>query len=544
MSAAGAPVAGWRAETAGTVAALRLTARRVRLTVLAWTVPLWGLTAAAPSYGEVYPSLESRAALIEGMRASPGTRLLYGVLPLPGTVGQLTQWEIGTYLLVCAGLMSVLLTCRVLRADEERGLTETLRAAGAGRAVPFLAPMVIVCGAVGLLAAGVGGILSVLAGSVEELTTCGAWALAGSVAVTGWAFACLTALACQLARSAAGARTLALVALGTSFALRVAADETTAAWLRWVSPLAWRDLVQPYTHDRVAPVVLCAVVSLAVGAVAAVAYAGREHLGGYLPDLSASRRRWRVRGHAGLLTRLTVASAVGWAAAVAAVSALFGAMSGSITDLLEPGSPTAAYVDKMAAGSAVVQFMSLLTVFTVLLVVVAAVQRAASLVASERDGYTEAEAAAGVSRTGLFLTQAAAALGQGAVLLVLAGAVLAGVTSTQLTADHAVARAFVLTVSQLPGLVAAVGIALALVGLAPRRVALAWAVVSWSAFAQLMGGIVELPSWAQDLSVLGHQVDVVGRVSWTPVAVQAAVGVVGLLVGLAAYRRRDLGGAG
>ena len=54
-------------------------------------------------------------------------------------------------------------------------------------------------------------------------------------------------------------------------------------------------------------------------------------------------------------------------------------MAGSITDLLEPGSPTAQMVDKMADGSPVSQFMGLLTVFTVLLVVVAAVGRAGAL---------------------------------------------------------------------------------------------------------------------------------------------------------------------
>ena len=58
------------------------------------------------------------------MRQTPGTRLLYGVLPLPGTIGQLAQWEIGTYLLVCTGLMAVLMTCRMLRTDEDEGLVE------------------------------------------------------------------------------------------------------------------------------------------------------------------------------------------------------------------------------------------------------------------------------------------------------------------------------------------------------------------------------------------------------------------------------------
>ena len=56
-----------------------------------------------------------------------------------------------------------------------------------------------------------------------------------------------------------------------------------------------------------------------------------------------------------------------------------------------------------------------------------------------------------------------------------------------------------------------------------------------------MGGLVELPDRAQDLSVIGHYLDVVGPIDWKPLAIQAAVGLVGATVGLLAYRRRDLG---
>ena len=90
------------------------------------------------------------------------------------------------------------------------------------------------------------------------------------------------------------------------------------------------------------------------------------------------------------------------------------------------------------------------------------------------------------------------------------GAQAAGLAAvaTQVTVDHAVGRALVFTLSQLPGLLAAVGLALALVGLAPRYVSLVWAVVAWSVFAQFFGGLVRLPRWARDLSVLGHHLDV------------------------------------
>ena len=533
--------AGAEQPLSGLGRATGLMVRRLRVQACAWVLPLWALAAATPSYESVYPSLQSRTVLIEAMRASAGTRLLYGILPLPGTIGQLAQWEIGSYLVVCTGLMAVLLTCRTLRADEDEGLVELLRGAGAGRRVPFLAPVGVVTGIVALHATGIGLLMTILTGRVEELTVSGAWALAGTVAVVGWAFTGVSAMASQLAHDAASARGLSLSALGAALALRVVADETDASWLRWLSPVAWRDLIEPYTRDRWAVLAVCAVASLALVAAAGAIHARREYLDGCLPDRSASRRRWRVRGHADLLAHLDRRPLAAWAVAATCVSALFGAMSGSITDLLRPGSPTAQMVDRMAEGSPVVQFMGRLTVFTVLLVVVAAVGRAGSPAGDERHGLVEAEVAAGVSRTRLFVVRACAALIEAVALLLVSGGVLAATTAGQITEDHAVARAFVYTVSQLPGVFAAIGLALALVGLAPRRWPLVWAVVAWSAFAQFLGGLVELPDWARDTSVIGHYLDVTGPVDWKPLAVQGAVGLAGAVVGLLAYRRRDLG---
>ena len=148
--------------------------------------------------------------------------------------------------------------------------------------------------------------------------------------------------------------------------------------------------------------------------------------------------------------------------------------------------------------------------------------------------------AAGVSRARLFLAQAGVAVVESVVLLALSGGVLAAVTGTRLTDDHAVGRALVFTVSQAPGVLAAIGIALALVGLAPRLSALSWAVLGWSVFAQFFGALVGLPDWAQELSVLGHHLDVIGDPDWTPLAVQTAIGLAGMLAGLLGHRRRDL----
>ena len=507
---------------------LRILLRRFRVQIVAWLMPLWLLVGVtAPSYESVYPSLETRTVLIEQMRKAPGTRLLYGYVPTPGRLGQLLQWETGTFLLVCTSLMAILLTCRVLRADEDEGLVEILRATGVGGSVPFLVPVALMWAVVGTLSAGVGGILTWQTRRIEELTVTGAWALAGTICVTGWVFSAVAAVASQLGRQVGQARGLSMVMLALAFVMRVSADQisdgTGSDWLRWLTPLGWRDLVRPYTDDRFA-----------------VLAARREYLDGYLPDRSSSRRRWRVRGHMDLLGRLSWRGLVGWALASTGLALLYGSVSGSIKDLLAPGSPTASYVGKMAVGSPVEQFMSLMTVVTVLLVAVAAVRRVNRLAGLERAGLVEVELAAGVSRGRVFLSQVLCALIESMVLLLVSAAVLAATTATQLTDDHAVARSFVFTVSQLPGMVAAIGIAAALVGLAPRLTGLSWAVVTWSAFAQFFGGLVELKDWAKDLSVLGHHLDVVGSPDWKPLAVQAVVGLIGIMIGLAAYTRRDM----
>ena len=372
----------------------------------------------------------------------------------------------------------------------------------------------------------------------------GAWALAGTICVTGWVFSAIAAVASQLGRQAGQARGLSMTMLALAFVLRVSADQisdgTGSDWLRWLTPLGWRDLVRPYTDDRLGVLAVCCTVAIAVMLSAMVLAARREYLDGYLPDRSSSRRRWRVRGHMDLLGRLSWRSLIGWALASTALALLYGSVSGSIKDLLAPGSPTASYVNKMAVGSPVEQFMSLMTVVTVLLVAVAVVRRMNRLAGLERAGLVEVELAAGVSRGRVLLSHVLCALIESIVLLLVSATVLAATTVTQLTDDHAVARSFVFTVSQLPGMVAAIGIAAALVGLAPKLAGLSWAAVTWSAFAQFFGGLVELKDWAKDLSVLGHHLDVVGTPDWNPLAVQALVGLTGITIGLVAYTRRDL----
>ena len=61
--------------------------------IISWMTGIVALVAiTVPSYKSYYPGLEDRKTLVEQMGDNSGTRLLYGNLPKPGTLGQFFVW--------------------------------------------------------------------------------------------------------------------------------------------------------------------------------------------------------------------------------------------------------------------------------------------------------------------------------------------------------------------------------------------------------------------------------------------------------------------
>lgn len=146
----------------------------------------------------------------------------------------------------------------------------------------------------------------------------------------------------------------------------------------------------------------------------------------------------------------------------------------------------------MVVGSPAKRFMSLMAVVTTLLVAVMTMRQVGGMAGLECAGLAEIKLAIGVSHGRVLLSQVLYALIKSVVLLLISATVLAAATATRLTDDHVVVRSFVLTASQLSGMVAAIRIMTALVGLVPKPAGLSWAAVIWNVFAQFSGGLVEL----------------------------------------------------
>ena len=519
---------------------LGLATRRYRWQAVAWMAPLWLFLLVNPiALQRTYPSFEERTTLLSQMGDAPGVRLIFGPAPATGSVGEFASWEDGGYLMWFVAIMAIMLTTALARRDEQDGYVEVLLGAGAARWAPFASALVWALGAMAILGIGLAASLIGVNAIVGETPLRGALVFGGVTIAQGWAFVGVALVASQLVRDTSAARGLSLTFFGAAFAVRVLADEAGVAWLRWLSPLAWRDIADPFGAQRVWALAVFVGIVAALVALAGLLHSRRELLGALLADRSVSTRRWRVSGALGLIARLGVQGLAAWAFALTA--ALFGVMSGGMSDLIANNPASAAYIDKMAPEMRpVVQYTTLLTVLMVSLAATAVIQRVLGLAASEERGLSEAILGVGVPRTRALIAALADAIGSGVVLLVVSGAVLAAATATQVSEDHAAGRALVSTLTQLPGIVAAAGIAALLVGAAPRWRSLAWAVIAWSSFARFFGGLIDMPKWAQDLSVLGHVADPWGTTHWLPLAVQLGVGIACCAGGLIAYRVRDI----
>lgn len=545
---------------------LGLLLRSHRTMLLAWLIPLLVVVAVViPAYRATYPEPAQREVLVEQMSDTSGTRIMYGILHAPGTLGQLFAWEMGTYVLVLGSIMAILLGISSTRAAEQSGTLELVRAGGVRPWVPAAASLVLVTTAAAVLALGSTALLLLqvpVVGS-EEISASGAIAFGAIIALCAWCCG-LVALCCaQLLPEAGAARSWALGFLAVAFVLRILADQAAHddAWpswlerLSWFTPLGWREIVGPFDEDRFARLLPLLAICLGLAAAGLWLHSRREYGAGLLPGSASTRRRLRVPTvelWAGIGARGQV---IGWSITALLLATLFGSMASGLVSTLQESDRTRELWAQVVGSAAAAQppgeaqliseYYQFLGVFMALIIMVFAVSAVLRWRGEERAGHMDLELTAGTRRWRSLSARCLIAGIGCAVLLALCGAVMGWLGERQLAGEietgRAMDNALTSSLGHLPGLWAAIGVAALLVALVPRLSGLAWFVVGWSGFAQLFGGLVELPQRAMDAGVLAWSFAPGDDWPWVAWGVLAAVGVLGTALAAALIGRRDIG---
>ena len=518
-------------------ALIRLDLRLERWRIAAWVLAL-SLTQPLVyrSYTSMFSSSAQRSSLSKAFGSSASLTVIAGPARGLTTIGGLTSWKTLMFSAVLAAIMAITTVVRRTRADEEAGRTELLGSTalspatglGAGVALGLAASLGVAgLGALGLLAVG-----SPAAGAIS---------LGVAIGGAGLVFVGVAAVAAQVAVTARGATSLALVVLGAAFAVRAVGDTTSVHWLDWSSPLGWSEEVAPYAGDHLWVLGIFAVVAVALCGLAGALLRRRDVGSGMLPERPGPARAGRhLTSAAGLARRLDLRWLVVWSIGLTAFGAVVGSVTTSLVALAKGSSVLARFLGP-GHGTVTDLFLAQMLGMLSVLAAAAGVQAVLRARSEEQAGRAEELLATGLSRTRF--------LGSHVVLGLLGSAVVLTMGGLALGATAAASGATVSPASLLAGIgvqlvpcSVLVALAIALVGAVPRLSVLALPVVVGTYFLTSFGNLLRLPAWAMDLSAYTHVPTVPGGTGdlGALIAQAAACGAL-LALGLVAMGRRDLG---
>lgn len=513
----------------GTGALVRLHLRRDRVLLAVWTLALGLLPAAMVSATRVaYPTEQDMINFAAVALASPSQLATRGPV-FAATLGGLVAWTVASSGALVQAVVTILITVRHTRADEQTGRQETLSTTAIGRLAPLTAAVTV--SMIGNLAVGLVATLGLL---VQGQAAVGSLLIGAVFAGTGLFFTGVTALVAQLAQSGA-AYAISFSLLGVAFALAAAGD-LTRSWLVWLSPIGWARHTEAYAGDHGWVPLLPA-----AGGVLTMIIAGRLAL---VRDLGAGLippRPGRARATAllssplGLAWRRHRSAIAGWALGLG----MLGLLLGSVTQSLDAQLDTPAFqqFSRVAGGGSVSEVFFRFIVYVLAQVATAAaLATALALRGDERSGLAEPILVTRTSRTAWAFGEITMAALTGAAVLAAIG-LAAGLTSGTGLSLAA------MTLGYLPSVLIMIGLAVALTGWLPRAAGpVCWTVLGLLLVLDLLGEFRLVPDLVLRFSP--YALTFSGQLGLLPL-VPALAGLTGLAVlltgiGIAGLRRRDL----
>lgn len=525
---------------AGTGRLVRLFLRLDRLRITVWALAFLVLVAGSViSLEATYPtpeSLQARAALMDNPSAIMMTGPAFSLDNY--TFGAMLASELSLWVLLPAAIMSVLLAVRHTRTEEESGRLETLRALPVGRFAPPTAALVTV--AVANAAVGLAVAMGLVGTGVEVPSSL---ALALGTALTGLVFGAVASVTAQLTEHARAASGMALGAIAVAFLVRGLGDviDNQGSWLSWFSPFAWAQQTRLWVDLRWWPLLVSAVATVALLALA-VTMARRRDLGAGLrvPRPGPAEAAGSLLSPAGLARRLTSGTFLAWAVGLFLFAIAFGSLATALEDMIAD-MPTVQDWIEVDLGDVTRSFSAVMLSFLAIGPAALLVSAVLQLRGEEQAGRVEGLLVTGSSRTGLLggWLAVVTAFTLGALLLMGLGVGIGLLTATDDTGW--LGELTVASLAYVPATLLLGAVAVALVGAVPRLSGLAWLPVVWASVVVFLGDLLDLPQWARNLSPLAHTPLVPGAdVEAGPLVVMTVLAAALVAVGLVGLRRRDV----
>ncbi len=490
-------------------------------------------------YRSTYPTLADRLKFAQTFGENKAARLFYGTPYELTTVGGYATWRAAGLLSLFAAFFGILAAVRAFRAEEESGRFELVAAGTITRSAAFIARVAAIAAMVVVLWAA--ALLGLMAG---RLPLAGSAYLALATVVAAIIYSGVGVVACQWLPTSRGASELAGGVLAVDFTVRVMADTADLSALHWVTPLGWVEELRPFADPRPAVLLLPAVAIIVLLLVALVLERRRDVGTALLATDDVVRRPARLvlRSPSLLALRSQAISLAVWFLGTGAFAFIVGTISKSVASGVS--STIEEQLNKLGVQVATASgYIGLTFLFFILAVSLFGCSQLAAIREDEAEGRLETLFALPQSRVrwlgGRLLVAAT-----GATLLSLAAGLAAALGATAVGADVSFLRLIGAGLNVLPASLLFLGIGTLLVAVAPRSgVGLSYAIVILAFVWELVGGLLNVPSWLLGISPF-HQVGLVPAASFRPIAavVMLATGVAAAIAAMVRFRDRDLVG--
>ncbi|TFE01653.1 ABC transporter permease [Jeotgalibacillus salarius] len=508
--------------------------------ILIWIFSITVLTLLTGwAFEDLYPSEIERLAIAETMK-NPAMTAMVG----PGygldhyTTGAMMAHQMLLFTAILAAVMTILLTARHTRGDEEDGRSEMIGSLPVGRLAPLTSVLIVIGFSQFLLAIALGTGLSVLG-----LDTSASFLYGAAVGGTGLFFAGMTALFAQLAESSRGTTGFAFLILGLSYIVRAVGDVSNES-LSWFSPLGWTLKTEVYVNNFVTPLLLLIFGSIILTAAAFSLLFKRDLGTGMLPTKPGRRYAPQsLLSPLGLAFRLLRTSIIVWGFALMAIGASYGSVLGDLESFFASNDMLSNMVDPASGLTLTEQFVSMLMAIMSMMAAIPALMFFFKLKSEENKNRTENLYARAVSRQKVFMSYIAVAAIFGSFMMVIATVSLWGASVPVMDDPMSFSTVALSGVVYLPAIWVMIGLGALFTGLKPGITGIAWGYLIYSFLVVYLGGLLQLPEWPGKLSPFGHVPQIPGEeISYLSLLILTVIAAVLIVAGLKFYQSRDLSG--
>lgn len=526
----------------GTGTLIRFILRRDRLRLPIWLMSFAALTTlVAFTFVGLYQSAEERQAMAQTLQ-NPAMVAMVG----PGygvdnyTVGAMMAHEMLLMTAVVVGLMSMLLVIRHTRTDEEEGRMEMIRSLPVGRLANLASILGVVIAVNIALALLVGGSLAALGIASMDLTS--SLVYGSALGASGIFFASIAAVCAQLFSNARSTLGLSLVLLFVAYLTRAVGDVANET-LSWFSPLNWILRTEAFVNNYWWPIGLTVAVALVFMMFALYLNAIRDLDSGFFASRAGKEKASPLlMSPFGLVFRLQRTGLIAWSVGLLLIGASYGSVLGELESFFDEIDLIQQMIVPVEGFSLAEQFIPMLMSVLAILGAIPALMAVMKLKTEEKSNRLEHVVSRAVSRPHLMGSYLVMAILTAVLMLTLASLGLGVAGNAVMEAKFSIGMLYGAAMAYLPATLVMIGVAVLLLGWAPRVTGVVWLYLAFSFFVIYLGGLFQFPEWVGKLTPFGYVSEMpIEEMDYVNAFILVGVAFTFIITGMIGFKRRDIG---